>query len=157
MDYNKIKTLLNNYFEGETSLAEEEQLRQYFKREDIPNELRKYQSLFAYFGKEQERVTSSQFNQRWSKKPPARRLRLASWWSVAAAVVFLLVASWFFLPETDTTSQTAIDWSKYEPKTETEALQVTKRAFLRTSSAMYQGLNQAASEVENVKKIMNWE
>lgn len=158
MDYNTVKSLLDKYFAGETSLADEQQLREYFKREDIPEEWLSYRALFTYFGSEQDRGTSSQFDQRWSEARPKRRLRVVSWWSAAAAVVLLLVASWNFLQQGEESKQTAtIDWSKYEPQSDAEALQLAKHAFTRTSSAMYQGLNRAATEVESVKKIMNWE
>ena len=75
----------------------------------------------------------------------------------------MLLAAWLLYPETDSITtdgpiaKAPIDWSKYEPKTEQEALEVTRGALLRTSAAMYKGLTQAAAEVESVKKIMEWE
>jgi len=44
--------LLNKYFEGETSSAEEQELRRFFTSEDVPDELKIYKPLFAYIDEE---------------------------------------------------------------------------------------------------------
>ncbi|MEL6834762.1 MAG: hypothetical protein AAFP77_17325 [Bacteroidota bacterium] len=161
MDYNTIKALLNKYFEGESSLAEEQQLREYFQGEHIAEDLRQYQPLFGYFQKAKQQVTSEAFDQRMSRpiSRPKRSLRLVYRWAAAAAVVLMLGAGWFFNQQVEDPGPTAsaIDWSKYEPATEEEAIELARGAFIKTSNAMYKGLNTAAQEVENVKKIMDWE
>ncbi|MFT5802680.1 MAG: hypothetical protein ACI956_002501, partial [Nonlabens sp.] len=45
MDYN-VKSLLEKYWKGESTLEEEEELRDYFKQETIAAELEQYRSLF---------------------------------------------------------------------------------------------------------------
>ncbi len=52
MDEQKIQDLLQRYFDGATSLEEERKLQQFFSREEIPGELKKYQPLFAFFTEE---------------------------------------------------------------------------------------------------------
>ncbi len=62
-----LEELLTKYFEGETSAAEEEQLRTHFAAGKVPPEYEVYRPLFAYFnqeiasekekGKEQKEVT----------------------------------------------------------------------------------------------------
>ena len=47
MDYKYIEQLLERYWEAETSLQEETILRTFFSQPDIPENLRKYQSLFV--------------------------------------------------------------------------------------------------------------
>lgn len=51
MDYNEIRNILEKYWEGESSLAEEAQLRDFFSRHDgdLPADLREVAPLFAYF------------------------------------------------------------------------------------------------------------
>ena len=44
----KIRQLLDNYFEGKTSLEEENQLRSYFRQEGVPRDLAPYAPLFRY-------------------------------------------------------------------------------------------------------------
>lgn len=48
MKIEKIEQLLKKYFEGETSLEEEEQLRIFFRREKIPGHLQSYTDQFRY-------------------------------------------------------------------------------------------------------------
>ncbi|MBT8295479.1 MAG: hypothetical protein KJO51_03605, partial [Gramella sp.] len=60
MELNKIEKLLERYDEGETSLAEEKQLREYFLKNEIPVHLRSYQLMFRFSerqGKEQLKET----------------------------------------------------------------------------------------------------
>ncbi len=46
MDSHMIKTYLERYFEGQTTLAEEEALKEYFSRDDLPAAWREYRSFF---------------------------------------------------------------------------------------------------------------
>ncbi len=48
MDYKYIQQLLERYWQGETSLEEEQILRAFFSQTDVPAELQKYCSLFIY-------------------------------------------------------------------------------------------------------------
>ena len=57
MDYNKIKTLLDKYFEGKTSLSEENLLSEYFNQsDDIHPDFEYAKDMFQYFKKNQEFV-----------------------------------------------------------------------------------------------------
>ena len=55
---NNIKILIEKYFEGLTSLDEEQQLRDYFRQENVPQELEMYKPLFQYFVSEREACAS---------------------------------------------------------------------------------------------------
>ena len=48
MTTEQVKKLLERYWEGDTSREEESALRTYFSEEFVPEELRKYQSLFLW-------------------------------------------------------------------------------------------------------------
>ncbi len=47
-----IEELLERYFEGETSAAEERQIRAFFASGEVPEHLAAYKPLFAYFDEE---------------------------------------------------------------------------------------------------------
>jgi len=49
MDSKKIEELLNKYWNCESSLEEEQQLRDYFRKGDIPQEWNETAGLFRYF------------------------------------------------------------------------------------------------------------
>lgn len=72
MDSNKIEQLLETYFEGETTLEQEQQLRQYFMGKDVAPHLEPYIGMFCAFAKAQQETTtapitlpSSKTNYRW--------------------------------------------------------------------------------------------
>jgi predicted ribosomally synthesized peptide with SipW-like signal peptide len=84
-----IENLLEKYFEGETSIAEENQLQDYFSSPDVAQHLEQYRSMFGFFSKAREQ----QFEQRLPLQPKKRRF--AAWLSVAASVVVLLSVGTF--------------------------------------------------------------
>ena len=60
MDYNNIKQILEKYWEGETSLQEENLLHEYFNSDDVVEELKDVQPMFQYFKEEQKHVLKIQ-------------------------------------------------------------------------------------------------
>ena len=46
MDYKYIEQLMERYWEGETTLQEENILRTFFSQPEIPEEFQKFQALF---------------------------------------------------------------------------------------------------------------
>ena len=52
MNEEKVKEMLRRYFDGTSALKEEDLLRRYFAQGDIPDALKKYQPLFAFFTEE---------------------------------------------------------------------------------------------------------
>jgi len=112
MNENDIKTWIEKYFEGLTSLNEEQKLRDYFHQENIPQDLEMYKSLFQYFVAEREKK-----KQVFISFKPKTRLLLLRWGSIAAAACLLLFISLrLFLNTGGTpfeTSQAYIDGKKY--------------------------------------------
>ena len=49
MELARIEKLLDKYFEGETTISEEKELKVYFTGETVPSHLEKYKDLFGYF------------------------------------------------------------------------------------------------------------
>ena len=48
MDYKYIEQLLERYWQCETSLEEESELRSFFSEEEVPAHLLRYKELFVY-------------------------------------------------------------------------------------------------------------
>jgi hypothetical protein len=63
MDYKYIEQLLERYWEGETSLQEENILRTFFSQPEIPEEFQKFQALFIC-QEEKEEMMSDDFDAR---------------------------------------------------------------------------------------------
>lgn len=95
MDYKEVKTLLEKYWNCETSLEEEAQLREYFSSEKIHEDLIEFAPLFQYFKSEGQIRISDNFNEKFlnqveSKKKTAKRRYLNIYYKVAAAVILIL-------------------------------------------------------------------
>jgi hypothetical protein len=77
-----ITPLVEAYFDGLTSLKDEQFLRDYFRRDDLPETLKAYQPIFRCLAAEREAV-----HRRAHLLPLRRNARI---WSAAAVAVLLL-------------------------------------------------------------------
>ena len=62
MELQKIETLLERYLEGETSITEEQALRDYFAGGQVAPQFEMYTSLFGYFESAKKEQYSGSFN-----------------------------------------------------------------------------------------------
>lgn len=83
MELHKIESLLEKYFDAETSIAEENQLRNYFSSADVAQHLEQYKSMFTYFTEAKQEKSANQ-------APLKTQKRNVAWLSVAASIVVLL-------------------------------------------------------------------
>lgn len=148
-DTTTAQELLDRYFAGESSLAEEASLRAYFSSGEVAPEHQPFQPLFDYWTAAAD-VTA----------PPAKaivrkpaRLRSLRWvLSAAAAVLLLLVANaWCNQQPTETTDgpyagsafpidptpqPKTIDWSKYEVSADAAGYRALRGALKTASTAL---------------------
>jgi len=166
---NIITDLTEQYFAGETSLEDEETLREYYTGENIARELQKYQSWFAFLETERAETTSSNFEDKvlTEIKGKSSQLRVVSrrntWLRALAAGVALLIGAWMFFPNaSDEGAQPMaatdqIDWSKYEiteesaPEEVEEAMRLLAKAFSKGSRKASKDLN----KVGQATRVLN--
>ncbi|MBT8180491.1 MAG: hypothetical protein KJO53_02770 [Eudoraea sp.] len=80
MELDKIQKLLEKYFEATTTVAEEEQLRDYFSKDSVAPHLEQYTPMFTYFSKAKD--------ERFTKQVPLKpRVSYYKWISIAAVAV----------------------------------------------------------------------
>ncbi|MDD2986625.1 hypothetical protein [Flavobacterium sp.] len=82
MELAKIEKLLEKYFQGESNLAEEQQLKQYFSSKKVAPHLAAYQPLFGYLNQSQKEV----YQKELPLKPKASFS--IAWISIAASILF---------------------------------------------------------------------
>ena len=87
MELNKIEILLEKYFQGETSIAEENELRTYFSSLDVAQHLEQYKPMFGYFPLAKEQMLRQEIP---LLPRPRDKKRYVAWVSIAASVVVLL-------------------------------------------------------------------
>ena len=159
MEYKDISKLLERYFEGETNLEEERQLRRYFMEGPVDEAHLPYQDLFQFFSHAQQTILERDIQEDLAVEPPSshksisRRIRIRPVFWRAAAAILIALSAWWLYPVSQESSQTAIDWSKYEPATPEDAFRITSAAFKSASKNLNSGAKQAAQEVSKVQKM----
>ena len=181
MNTKHIQQLLERYYDGETSLSEEQELRRYFARpsEELPTELREEATLFRMLAAETA-TPSADFDQRLQQAlaaeagtvaRPALKVRsLSRQLLQTAAAVAVLVCCVLALRLCSTDGKIAqpvesenvaiaaieddapIDWSKYELKDEA-ALAATLTALKLTSDKLNQGSKTFSRELQHLRHL----
>ena len=146
MELDKIETLLEKYFQGETSIAEENELKNYFSSSDVAQHLEQYQPIFGYF-------SQAKLHRFTPEIPLQSKKRNVAWISIAASVVVLLGIGTFtyFNDNKNITNQ---DLGTYEnPEL---ALQETQKALAMLSNHVNVGVEsvQYLEEFNNSKAII---
>ncbi len=158
---NRITQLIDKYFQGETTLEEEKELRQFFLQKDVPMQFQKYRPLFALLEKERASGLNNDFDEQFFQKmqttPKKPRIRSLSyrWIGAVAASAILALSLWWLYPQVETNAtDSAINWEQYEPDDPKEAFRITKSALLRVSIELNIGAEKAAREVRSVKDFL---
>jgi len=98
-----IETLLERFFEGQTSNEEEQQLYLFFRQRDIPEEFLRYQPVVKYFESGlAEESDCLKPNSIGSFHVPNRTKQRFLWSSIAASFLICLGATFFLLNKADT-------------------------------------------------------
>lgn len=152
MDSNRIEALLKKYWDCETSLEEEQQLREYFKGKEIPEQLKETAALFQYFEhQKKQELTDSAFDNEVLKKVKApKRGKVVSLaynaMRIAAGVAVLVTATYLVRNEIrKDTPQAAVD-TYDDPKL---AFEETKKALMMISKSF----GTAESKAKNLNKF----
>lgn len=162
MDYktDNILRLLEKYFEGNTSLTEEEQLKDFYRRHhELTPELEQYRAVFAYFDTAAAPQLSDDFSRRLEDRlqtstahgsGTARIIPLTL--RRAAAAVLLLLASWFgyqYLLTPEPEPQMAQAEAVSDPE---EAYALLEDALLLASNKLNRGADHATREMQHAHK-----
>jgi hypothetical protein len=89
MALDNIEKLVEKYFEAETSIAEEKELKAYFSSQNVAPHLEHYKPLFGYAIQAKEEQYAVSIPALSNKKP------LRYWLSIAATVLVLVSVSLF--------------------------------------------------------------
>ena len=139
MDSSKLQQLLQKYWDGETTLEEELWLKDYFRTNDAPDELRDVAAMFRYFDQtKQNNLNDITFDRSLIEKVSgqAKQGRVRSLASnsmrIAAGVIVVMAATWFIKTEIrKSTPQEVVD-TYDDPKL---AFEETKKALMMISKS----------------------
>lgn len=161
-----IKSTLDQYFEGESTVEEEAQLKTYFAGNEVAEELKSYAPLFEYYEHEASQEVSRAFDLKLQKKlqpaesapadkrQPVVRRMFPQMMRAAAAIALAVGAFWFINSGSNSMvtepKVASIDWSKYEPKDPEEAYKKTMAALAMVSTKMEEGKEQTLKGMSKI-------
>ena len=87
MELDRIEKLLEKYFEAETTVAEEKELRAFFSKGEVPENLEQYIPLFSFTSGAKKEQLSKEIV--LEPKTTGGSTSLYKWMSIAAAVVLM--------------------------------------------------------------------
>jgi len=97
MELQKLERLLDKYFDGDTSLEEEQVLHLYFKSNAVAAHLEVYRDMFAYFSESKKDKLPEAFSLETEIKTKTRVVsNWKKWYSIAALLIVALGAAFFF-------------------------------------------------------------
>ncbi len=128
MELDKIEKLLDKYFDASTTVAEEEQLRNYFLQNDVAPHLEQYTPMFNYMSEAKK--------ERFTKQVPLTpRKNYLKWASVAAVAVFM-VGFYFLRPEPSPVTL-ADEYTQEEIESAQEAFALLAMNFNKGTEQLY--------------------
>lgn len=126
-----MEALLEKYFEGETSIAEENELKEYFSSSNVAPDFEQYRPLFGYFTEAREQKFTNNVSL-ISKKPKAL------WLSIAASVVVLIgVGAYTYFNSMETEKESKELGTYDDPE---EAFEATQKALAMLSTNVNVGV-----------------
>lgn len=146
MESDKIETVLEKYFQGETSIAEENELRDYFSSSNVLPHLEQYKPMFDYF--------SQTAAQKFAPEIPLRsKKRTVAWLSIAASVIVLLGIGTFAYVNYYNANQNQDLGTYDDPEV---AFKETQKALAMLSNHVNVGIEsvQYIQEYENSKNLI---
>ena len=138
MELAKIESLLETYFDGNTTLEEESTLRNYFANEEVADHLAPYKSLFASLS-----VAKEEVSQRELQLPETARSSRGMWYSIAASVAIVLGVAGFMFSNSGISQ---------DEKDALMALNKTKETMLMFSNNLNKGTESMFVLSENFNK-----
>jgi len=164
MDFNKIDILLAKFWEGNTSLEEENQLKAFFlNHHDLPAKYDADKNYFAFLQKEQKvEISSTDFDEQVKtriakaehKKPVSRIRYLYRNFASVAATILIVGGSLIYMsyPSSEVLMTIQRNGETIQITDPNEALMVTKASFKSINKSMKYS-KKKLKPVRNIRKI----
>jgi hypothetical protein len=151
MDSKTIEALLEKYWSTETTLEEEQQLREYFLGENVSESMQQAAALFRFFDAEKNKSLNENFETAVTKKLSQRRggkvismVSLKNITRIAAGIVVVVAATYFIRQEVRKSYPQELQDTYTDPQL---AFEETKKALMMISNSF----GKAKHETEKIK------
>ncbi|MBL0014059.1 MAG: hypothetical protein IPP30_10175 [Flavobacterium sp.] len=141
MESDRMSLLVSKYFDGETTIGEEIELKKYFSSSDVSANLLQYKPLFVYL--------SVNANQKFEKAMPTLQhtSNPVKWLSIAASAVVLLGIGIYAFN----------NFSEAKTSTELGTFDDPQVAFEETQKALAMLSNHVNTGIESVRYVQTYE
>ena len=148
MDSKHIEALLEKYWNAETTLEQEQELREFFQGGEVPENLNEAAMLFRYFENEKSKKLNANFDADVTKQVQQRQggkiIPMTNWFRVArvaAGIVAVVAAVYLIGAEIRGRTPKEIADTESDPKL---ALEETKKALLMISKNFHKAQREAS-------------
>ena len=133
MDYKRIKDLLDKYFEGNTSIAEENELRAFFSgKADIPSDLEYAKAIFSFINEEKSKQQK--------KTISFEKSNTKLFYYISGIAASILIAVMLNFVNTEAENEIVYAYINGKPITDKNiAAEYSKQALLAVSQNLEQG------------------
>ncbi len=154
MKDDQIREFMRKYWDGDTSLREEELLRDYFKADEVAPEFESFRPLFVFFGQSKKvRMQTDIDLPQIDEKSAKNRIIPLRWLRNVAAGAVLLIGLLFLMKLSDTPSEQ--DWAYEDTFEDPEiAYQELRKAIYFMSSKMNTGIDQTTNSIEKMEPLI---
>jgi hypothetical protein len=160
MDSNQLEELIKKYWDCETSLEEEERLRNWFRSHDVPERFKETAALFTYFDEQKQKSAGEHFEKQVIKRISAGGKSVNLWQTslrIAAGIAVVAAAIFFVRKEAIRTNDVAVIEDPQKALEETKkALMMISKGFstAETEAKKINVLNEAEDKVKSDKKSL---
>ena len=148
MEFKELEILLERYFDGKTTLAEEQQIKEFFKNSaELPQKMKETKAMFEFFQNEKEKQADFEFSP-IKRKDKAKIRKLYYQVSAIAASILILISIFTYTDNLE--EQKVYAYINGKPiMNEQVAEMEAKRALMLVSSNFNQG-------AENLKHLSSF-
>lgn len=151
----EIEILLQRYFEAETDVQEERQLKAYFQSGDLDPAFEVYRDLFILTNADQSIEISDDFEKRLLTKiqqSPVVRIGIRRVMAIAASLILVVVAGWWVINQQNSKDATELVMEDTYDDPEEAYRQVTA-ALALMSSTMDKGQQMTIQSVAPAQQL----
>ena len=151
MEESKIREVLERYWEGETSLDEEKELRSYFASSQVADEFIPFIPLFAFFDEEKHKEMPSDISLPNEIKKGGKVVNFK--WLINVAASLVIFIAMFFINKN--LNRESVEQYAYQDTYQTpeEAYLEVKQALLFVSTKMNKGVSTVSQSLEKMEPL----
>lgn len=158
MDYGRIEKLLQKYWNCETTVEEEEELRLFFTKggEEMPEHLSRYTSLFVFQQTERKVGLADSFDEKILRQIEREQGKSRMWLTLGmrlAAVFVLFIGMGLLYRQMDRIQKPEPADTYQNPA---EALAQVEKTLMLVSDKMMQGQKKAERNIEKTEALIKY-